>query len=70
MLFPGSGTTAMSQSAFHLEPVPPFRLDLTVWTLGRALITRWTAGMGKPTAGFCPCPPASWKSQSGPADWP
>jgi DNA-3-methyladenine glycosylase II len=34
----------MSQSAFHLEPVPPFRLDLTVWTLRRRpdnAVDRW-----------------------------
>jgi len=35
MRFPGPGNTAMSRSTFHLEPVPPFRLDLTVWTLRR-----------------------------------
>ncbi|HLW68462.1 MAG TPA: hypothetical protein VKS79_24300 [Gemmataceae bacterium] len=34
----------MSQSAFLLKPVPPFRLDLTVWTLRRRpnnAVDRW-----------------------------
>ncbi len=34
----------MSRSAFYLEPVPPFRLDLTVWTLRRRpdnAVDRW-----------------------------
>ncbi len=34
----------MSRSTFHLEPVPPFRLDLTVWTLRRRpdnAVDRW-----------------------------
>jgi DNA-3-methyladenine glycosylase II len=34
----------MNQSTFHLEPVPPFRLDLTVWTLRRRpdnAVDRW-----------------------------
>jgi DNA-3-methyladenine glycosylase II len=34
----------MSPSTFHLEPVPPFRLDLTVWTLRRRpdnAVDRW-----------------------------
>jgi hypothetical protein len=34
----------MSRSTFHLEPVPPFRLDLTVWTLRRRrdnALDRW-----------------------------
>lgn len=34
----------MSRSTFHLEPVPPFRLDLTVWTLRRRpdnMVDRW-----------------------------
>ncbi len=34
----------MSQSTFFLEPVPPFRLDLTVWTLRRRpdnAVDRW-----------------------------
>jgi DNA-3-methyladenine glycosylase II len=38
------GTTAMSQSIFFLEPMPPFRLDLTVWTLRRRpdnAVDRW-----------------------------
>ena len=44
MRFPGPGNTAMSRSTFHLEPVPPFRLDLTVWTLRRRpdnAVDRW-----------------------------
>ena len=44
MRFPGPGTTAMSRSTVHLEPVPPFRLDLTVWTLRRRqenAVDRW-----------------------------
>ena len=34
----------MSQNAFLLEPIPPFRLDLTAWTLRRRpdnAIDRW-----------------------------
>jgi DNA-3-methyladenine glycosylase II len=34
----------MSRSTFHLEPVPPFRLDLVVWTLRRRpdnAVDRW-----------------------------
>jgi DNA-3-methyladenine glycosylase II len=34
----------MSRSTFHLEPVPAFRLDLTVWTLRRRpdnAVDRW-----------------------------
>jgi DNA-3-methyladenine glycosylase II len=34
----------MSRSTFHLEPVPPFRLDLTVWNLRRRpdnAVDRW-----------------------------
>ena len=34
----------MSRSTFHLEPAPPFRLDLTVWTLRRRpdnAVDRW-----------------------------
>jgi DNA-3-methyladenine glycosylase II len=34
----------MSRSTFHLEPMPPFRLDLTVWTLRRRpdnAVDRW-----------------------------
>lgn len=34
----------MSQSAFFLEPISPFRLDLTAWTLRRGpdnAIDRW-----------------------------
>jgi DNA-3-methyladenine glycosylase II len=34
----------MSRSTFHLEPLPPFRLDLTVWTLRRRpdnAVDRW-----------------------------
>ena len=34
----------MSQNAFFLEPIPPFRLDLTAWTLRRRpdnAIDRW-----------------------------
>ncbi len=34
----------MSRRAFYLEPVPPFRLDLTVWTLRRRAdnaVDRW-----------------------------
>jgi DNA-3-methyladenine glycosylase II len=34
----------MGRSTFHLEPVPPFRLDLTVWTLRRRpdnAVDRW-----------------------------
>jgi hypothetical protein len=34
----------MSRTTFHLEPVPPFRLDLTVWTLRRRpdnAVDRW-----------------------------
>jgi DNA-3-methyladenine glycosylase II len=34
----------MCRSTFHLEPVPPFRLDLTVWTLRRRpdnAVDRW-----------------------------
>lgn len=34
----------MSRNAFHLEPVSPFRLDLTVWTLRRRpdnAVDRW-----------------------------
>jgi DNA-3-methyladenine glycosylase II len=34
----------MSRSTFHLEPVPPFRLDLTAWTLRRRpdnAVDRW-----------------------------
>jgi DNA-3-methyladenine glycosylase II len=34
----------MSRSTFHLAPVPPFRLDLTVWTLRRRpdnAVDRW-----------------------------
>jgi len=34
----------MSRDTFLLEPVPPFRLDLTVWTLRRRLdnvVDRW-----------------------------
>jgi DNA-3-methyladenine glycosylase II len=34
----------MSRSTFHLEPVPPFRLDLAVWTLRRRpdnAVDRW-----------------------------
>jgi DNA-3-methyladenine glycosylase II len=34
----------MSRTTFHLEPVPPFRLDLTVWTLRRRpdnVVDRW-----------------------------
>src|SRR5690349_15111324 len=34
----------MARDTFELEPVPPFRLDLTVWTLRRRsdnLVDRW-----------------------------
>lgn len=34
----------MSRITFQLEPVPPFRLDLTVWTLRRRAdnaVDRW-----------------------------
>jgi DNA-3-methyladenine glycosylase II len=34
----------MNESIFHLKPVPPFRLDLTVWTLRRRpdnAVDRW-----------------------------
>src|SRR6516225_8106034 len=34
----------MRRSTFYLEPVPPFRLDLTVWTLRRRpdnAVDRW-----------------------------
>ena len=41
---PEPGNTAMSRNTFHLESVPPFRLDLTVWTLRRRpdnAVDRW-----------------------------
>ena len=34
----------MSRSVFHLDPLPPFRLDLTAWTLRRRpenAVDRW-----------------------------
>jgi DNA-3-methyladenine glycosylase II len=37
-------TTVMSRSTLFLEPIPPFRLDLTVWTLRRRpdnAVDRW-----------------------------
>ncbi|MBV8610422.1 MAG: hypothetical protein JO034_23555, partial [Singulisphaera sp.] len=38
------GQAALSQIGFPLKPVPPFRLDLTVWTLRRRpdnAVDRW-----------------------------
>jgi DNA-3-methyladenine glycosylase II len=47
LAFKGSQNTPMREIVFQLKPVPPFRLDLTVWALRRQadnLVDRWDGG--------------------------
>jgi len=63
----------MSRSAFFLEPMPPFRLDLTVWALRRRpdnIVDRWDGQTYRRILLFPTGPAEVAITQTGPSETP
>jgi DNA-3-methyladenine glycosylase II len=73
LAFKGSQNTPMREIVFQLKPVPPFRLDLTVWALRRQagnLVDRWDGRTYRRTLLVRDEPVEVAVTQTGPAEAP